>query len=284
MTPFVPNTEGVFLGLPAAEYHAAPGVSNSTLKRFMEAATPRHFKLAPPREPSAEMEFGTVAHTAILETDKFAGVFYKRPDTYPSTRGEKPWHGGAEWCREWLSQHRDLPILTSHQAAKIPRIQSAVRACTQFADALESRGAATEVSFFKRDPWTGLLLKCRADLCALDSQGFTWLFDPKSVQPGGATDEAFTDQALKLGYHCQAASYLYITGASRFVFVAFETDEPFDACQWEPDENMLKLGFHEWRAALDRYALCVQDDNWPGYQPGINKMTLPRWAQKKLGL
>src|SRR5579871_516069 len=78
-TPFAPDTEGVWLDLPAKTYHAAPGVSQSTLKRFGEAGSPLHFKTQKPKLASPDMQFGTVCHTAILEPAKLDGSFVVQP-------------------------------------------------------------------------------------------------------------------------------------------------------------------------------------------------------------
>jgi len=139
----------------------------------------------------------------------------------------------------------------------------------------------TEVSFFKRDEETSLMLKCRCDLVANTADGSTWIFDPKKVQTGEATKEAFEKQAWNLGYMVQHASYLSITGASRFIFVPFDDDTPFDACQWEPDADLFRRGYEEWRRLLLAYSKCVKENYWPGYHQNINKMEAPSFVKRR---
>ena len=271
-------------GMSQADYRAAEGVSQSTLKAFGDAATPLHFKNAKPKKATPDMEFGTVCHAAILEPEKLHSSYYLKPKEYPSKeKGKpdvmKPWSGNAKWCQEWVENHKDRPVMTHDDMALIPKIRDSVLQLSEFATALES--GKTEVSFFKRDEEAGLMLKCRCDLIATDSAGGSWIFDPKKVQSGRATPEAFAASIADYGYYIQAASYLWITGSSNFVFVPFD-DDGTSACQFRPDAEMLDLGFKEWRRLLKAYAHCVKENHWPGYPRGIQTISLPQYLKKKL--
>lgn len=281
--------EGIYFGLPAEEYHAAEGVSKSLLFEFASAASPLHFRHRDPKVATTDMEFGTVCHTAILQPELLQSAYYLRPDEYPSVPKETkadpfpaaemvPWQGNANWCKKWLKSHADRPVLTKEQEAKIAPIQNRVRSLPEFGEALKH--GKTEVSFFKQDEETGLMLKCRCDLLSEDSTGKTWIFDPKKVQSGSAVED-FRKQAFNLMYHVQCASYLSITGASRFVFVPFDDDKPFDACQFEPDYDMRTEGYREWRRLLLAYAHCLKTNEWPGYPTSIQPLSLPEWFKNR---
>jgi exodeoxyribonuclease VIII len=281
--------EGTYFDMPAEVYHAAPAVSKSLLWEFHEAATPLHFHKREPKVATADMQFGTVCHAAILQSELLHQSYHLKPEQYPSTPKAtkanpnpapemKKWNGNADWCEKWIKEHSDRPILSRDQVDKIPKIAERVRALKEFGSALKH--GQTEVSFFKRDEETGLMLKCRCDLMATTTSSETWIFDPKKVQPGEANQSAFEKQAYNLGYHMQSESYLKITGASRFIFVPFDDSEPFDACQYEPDSEMRAEGYREWRRLLLAYAKCVKEDHWPGYHQGVAKMTLPNFAKR----
>jgi len=283
---FDPNnpTEGIYPDLPEKVYREARAISQSEVKAFDEAATPLHFKAAKPREATADMEFGSVVHAAILTPEILHMAYYLRPQEYPAKDKKgvetmKLWHGGSDWCKEWTAKHQDRPVMTSEQIAKLPKIIQSMKALPEFGSALES--GQTEVAFFKRDPETGLMLKCRVDLIASADDGTTWLFDPKKVQSGCATAAEFGKSADNYGYDIQAASYKFITGASRFIFVPFDDDEPFDCCQWEPDNEMLRIGYDRWRRMLLRYKACLDSGEWPGYPKGLRKLSLPDYALRR---
>jgi len=276
-TPFIENTEGVFFGLPAEQYHAAPGVSQSTLKKFGEEPTPKHYQdsLKKPRKVTPEMEFGTILHTSVLEPEKVVGSYYVRPAKYKGDDGTmRPWHGGAKVCKEWEAKNNDKPVIDTEQFDSIPAILASVNRHPRFSAMLES--GRREVSYFKRDEETGLLLKCRCDLMAQDSNEKTFIGDPKFTFRGGASREEFQKQAELMGYDIQMASYLFITGASHFVFMVCERESPFESCEWELEgvnektgEDYRVGGMRKYRALLNRYAECVANNSWPGYPDAL---------------
>lgn len=286
MINFAPNAEGVWYDLTSEVYHKAQGISQSRLKEFDEFATPLHYLARRPKSPTEDMEFGTICHTAILEPELLPRAYHLRPETYPADgkKGEtvqKPWNGNSNWCDAWLQAHADRPVIRKPAEDKISRIVARVNRLPEFSTALKY--GRREVSHFKIDHHTGLLCKCRVDVLAKEQgEGETWIFDLKKVQSGCADFESFRDDALDRGYHIQAASYLRITGAQHFVFVPFDDDEPFDACQWEPDEEFLRLGLVEYRRILNAFAECVKADSWPGYAQGIHPLTLPYRGVRRL--
>lgn len=281
MNVFTPNTEGVFPGLSAEEYRAAPGIGQSMLKKFAAEPTPKHFmeSLTHPEEPTESMEFGTVLHAAILTPHLLATSFYTRPQFYESGKGPKPWHGGADFCKTWVADHKDRPVLSFDQTIKIPKIVDTVMSLPIVGDII--RTGQKEVSFFKRDEETGLLLKCRVDCISTSTDGETFIIDPKKVRRAYATAERFGASCAEHGYDIQQASYLAITGASRFVFVAMEEEAPFEAEMWEMDAGDVAEGFSKWRKMLRAYAEAVADGTWPGYSRTIKRLKLPAWAKDR---
>lgn len=278
---FQSNTEGIFPSLPEDVYRAAPGISQSEVKSFAAEPTPAHYKasLEEPDEPSAAMEFGTVLHAHILQPEKAGTSFHLRPAAYPGKDGPKPWHGGAEWCKQWMASHDDRPVLKLEAVDRIAPIVARVVSIPEAGSVLVN--GQREVSFFKRDKETGLLLKARVDAIATDADGVTWLVDLKKVRRGFASEAVFADEVVRRGYHVQAASYMSITGASKFIFVAMEAEPPFEVQQHSLDEEFIELGYAAWRLALRRYAECLAMDSWPGYAAGIRRLNAPRWAVRK---
>lgn len=282
MSQFIPNTEGIFLGLSRQEYEIAPGIRQSLLKKFASEPTPRHFKesLTRPAKETEAMEFGTVLHAAILTPHLLAESYHLQPNEYPSPKGPKPWHGGADYCKDWLKNHSDRPVLDVEQEGRIMSIVSTVIHLPVAGDIIVL--GQKEVSFFKRDEETGLLLKCRVDAIATDTDGNTHIADLKKVRRGYAAADKFGIQCADLGYDIQCASYLYITGASRFIFVAMEEEAPFEAETFEMDMGDVAEGLNKWRKMLNNYALAVQEGTWPGYERTVKRLKLPHWAKDKM--
>src|SRR5579884_1295440 len=281
-TPFQPNTEGVFYDVPAEVYHKAPGVSQSTLKAFDDAGSPKHFKTMPRKPSSPDMQFGTLVHAAVLEPKTFDSLFYVRPDTYGPEK--KPWHNGAAACKTWNDQHEDRSIILD--SATYARIVACATAAKEraglFSKALNSKNARREVSFFKRDAETGLLLKARADLLAVTAGDEKIIFDLKKVETGCGNEKEFQKQVLEYGYYSQAAAYLEITGAAEMYFVPFDDDAPFDCNIWSLHPEWLQLGRLEYRRMLRAYAQCVKTDTWPGYPQDGRELPLRDWLRKRI--
>lgn len=286
MTQFTPNTEGVFYDLPETVYRAAPGISYSELKQFDEEATPAHFVDArkKKRTVTPDMEFGTILHTAVLQPELLSEAYVIEPATYPAKgKGDavetKPWTYQANYCKEWRDKQNGKPILDEEKAATIAPIVAAVMNQPQFRDILIN--GKKEVSFFKRDFESGLMLKCRVDVIAVDGNNFTWLGDLKKVQRGEARQDRFAVTMIDRYYDVQAASYMDIAGASNFVFCAIEDSSPYE-CQTHLVTNEMRgVGYKRWRDILSKYAACVTQAQWPGYSRKLNPIYPPAWAVKK---
>lgn len=268
-------------GIEAESYHGTAFVSQSLLKDFGAAPSPAHFRADEPKEPTEAMQLGTVFHSMTLEPMR-GGQYYVRPDFYTAeVKGkpvEKPWHGAADYCKEWLATHADKPVVTAEQEAALHAMRESALAIPVFMGLLTI--GQTEVSWFKRDAETGLILKGRTDLIATDSAEVTWICDLKKVRLGGASETEFAKTCVDFGYHVQAAFYLDLTGASRFVFCAVEDEPPFAANLIELDAEAVALGRATYRRHLNAYAECVASGKWPGYAPGIKRVNLPAWAFK----
>lgn len=272
--------EGIYFDLSFEEYQKADGISQSLLKEFGAAATPLHFSVREPRKQTPDMAFGEVCHAAVLTPDKFAESYYLKPETYGDG---KAWNGNATECKTWLLTHADRPVMTKPDLEHVAKVRETLTTSPKlevFRDALKI--GKTEVSFFKRDEETGLMLKARVDLMAVDVMQRTWLWDLKKCQSGEATPKSFGVEIENRGYHIQMASYLYITGATRFVFVVFDDSPPYDAAMFEPPNDVLNRGHAKWRQLLRAYARCVEKNEWPGYQEGIQRTEIPRWAQNEI--
>lgn len=307
MQTFIPNAEGIFHGVSFDDYAKAPGISQSMLKAFAAEPTPAHYResLTRPRVATESMEFGTILHAAILTPHLLRESYYLQPEQYAVTGMKCPscgsvtdsakcakckcernpvtitkaWDNRATICDQWTTDHSGRPIINAAKEARIPKIVETVRSLPVVSDILKT--GQKEVSFFKNDPETGLLLKCRLDAIATDSNGTTHIADLKKVRRAYATEDRFGIICADLGYDIQAASYLWITGASRFIFVAMEEEAPFEAETFELDPGDVSEGLNKWRKILYRYAETIAEGKWPGYSRTVKRLKLPTWAKDK---
>ena len=269
MNTFTPETEGTFFDLPEDVYRKAPGVNVSALK---DAITPAHYRASrdaeQPATPTPAQVFGTACHAFALEGRT---AFVTRPDGMVFTTKE-----GKAW-----RDAQTLPILTQDEAESIRRIGLELDKHPVANSVLRS-GGKSEVSCFKRDAATGLMLKGRADYLTSDINGMTTIVDLKTCGFGDASEAAFSREIAKWKYHQQAAFYLDLFGATFFLFVAAEKEAPYAVNVFRLDAESIAVGRAANEAALQSIAAAEASGDWSCYPPELHTLTLPKWAKPNL--
>jgi hypothetical protein len=249
--------------MPAADYHAAPGLSHSAMKDLIVSPFRFWHRQINPERPEKEetefMIFGRALHKATLEPDTFDAEYacaYIAPEGaletiqdmrewYLATTGKKACGTAKEavaaQCRLILDHppivmdeekvHRDANagkcLLKADDWYRLAGCARALRREPEF-QRLTEKGNA-EVSYFVTDPDTGILLKARMDFVAKD-----WTLDPKTYsQKGKPINQTVADAIFYEGYHRQ--SYLYTTireiageGTTQFINPFVESEEPHE--------------------------------------------------------
>jgi len=119
-------------------------------------------------------------------------------------------------------------------------------------------------------------IKGRPDLIAKDANGDLVVVDLKTTQD--ASPAAFAKDVANFKYHLQAAWYMRLTGAKKFIIVAQEKDLPCANRVYTLDEAALAEGNRLMEEAIALYSQCVAFDSWPTYSKDITTLSLPKWA------
>lgn len=257
------------LGLHADVYHRCDGVSTSRLKVFMNC--PAKYKAmyitGEMESPSGrQFDLGKAAHSLLLEPHKFHGEFVRQPDEIKIRRG-KAWD-------EFSEANADKVVLTGDDWEACQRIRASVEA-HHFGGRLLS-GGKSEVSFFKRDEETGLIVKCRTDYLLGDL-----IVDVKTA--ASADPEEFGRNAKNLGYPLQDAIYRDVTGLPEFAFLVVEKTAPYVVTA--PvlfDSDARRLGEMKYRKALRELAHAIEFDLFPGYSSKPVVIGLKPWEMSEL--
>ena len=61
-------------------------------------------------------------------------------------------------------------------------------------------------------------------------------------------------------------------------FVFAETKEPYAVTVAECAGSMEELGESRWRRAIEIWARCLKNDEWPGPADGVVRLEAPGWA------
>ncbi len=267
---------GTYTDIDINAYHSGDSISNSGLSDMLQS--PYHFwcrhrdERRPERPQTLPQEDGQVAHCAILEPDEFKHRYVVGPT---ASRNSKIW-------KDFCQIHDEMTVIKPEQYTRAMLQRDAVWRIPDIAKAL-SKGRA-EVSAYWDDPETGAECRCRPDFVHETDAGVV-LIDVKTYSD--ARPDEFSRQCARMKYHRQDAFYSdgYAIAANvkvlAFIFLSVEMPWPHAASAAILDDDSRKTGRSQYQFALDRYANCMQDDNWPGYPDIIHTMRLPEWAIEK---
>jgi len=257
-------------------YRAAPGLTQSDLNRFAES--PALFKYTE-RQDTAAMSFGRALHSLLLQGQT---RYVIKPQTYGPD--EKPWHGGARECKDWMVQNADKTIFSADEA---DALECAVRhALAHETVAHLLAGAYKELAVFGASQTGAAWGKGRMD--AVNFRGDrVQVIDVKTTQD--ARLSAFSKTILQRGYHRQAAWYRrlisqFLDKAVRveFWFVAVEVDPIPRVNVWKLEEAALDYADDELDKLIEKLDQCKQTGRWPDYHDKdvglMGTIDLPKWV------
>lgn len=271
-----------------AEYLARPAVSASFLIDMISECPAYAWARSPMSPdgirptPTDRMEFGTIAHLAILEEAEF--------DRQVDIVTCRDWRAkAAQELREQIRANGKLP-LTLPDADKIIALRRALEQ-SEAAPYLFGEGQS-EVTY------TWLIdfhVECKARidrLAKMPLSGATtrsMLVHLKTSQ--SANPQAFAHVAARLGYDVAAAWYMdgwleqpESSAWDSYVFVVVSSEEPHmvSLVQFDPDE--LDAARDSMRRALAEYRAGLASGTWRGYgrEPGIQLMRLPAWHRRRM--
>lgn len=263
------------------DYHNAPGVSSTSLDRVLiSPATFKHFQENP--EPVSEAkDEGRILHTLILEPEKFDTEYAVAPPEL--TRRDAR---SKEWIRV-CEENKGKTVLKHSEVLEAKQMAEVARAHSRAA----LLNGLKELSFFWKDPTTGILCKCRPD--NLTAKGV--IVDYKSTQKA-FPKEVWAKSMAVYGYHTQGAFYLdgvihaleqsgtVLEGYPSpiaFVYYAQEKSAPYLVKPWLLGEASIELGRRQYQAALAKVVECEKTGVWPGYPEQLDKVECPEWAWKR---
>lgn len=268
-----PNIKpGIYDGIPNEAYHAGPGISKSGLWTIHKKS-PAHYRWPAPREEKAHFDLGSAIHAAILEPDLFETEFVNGPD---DRRGNK-WKDAQE-----IAKAERKILLTSADYEKALAVRDAVHSDNWINQVITGGEGSVEASGYWIDPETGVLCRCRPDKLRKD---LGICLDIKSARSANADE--FARAVVNYGYHSQEAFYSdglneLGAGIEGFVFLVFEPESPYARAVYELPPAIVEEGRLIMRAALERYAVCRDKNEWPGYPEGVQQLQMPRWSYRLL--
>ena len=277
--------DGLHADVPESEYHERiPGlISRTAIKHFQHA--PAVYKAWLDGENEDEdstpaLEFGAALHCALLEPPIFAVRYVVEPDFGDCRKTDRTTKEDAKdnkTARDaWRLGAVGKRYLTAADQKAIDGMIATVRAHPYAAKMLV--GGSSEITAIWRDEATGLRCKARADYYVGERR---LIVDVKTCQD--ARDSAFARDCAKYGYHLQRA--LYGDGFAacgfpieNFAFLCIEKKAPYLAKLHMLDIDSTVRGREAVRDAINGMAECLRANEFPGYDPSISTISVPRWG------
>lgn len=259
--------------MPSSAYHAHAALSSSGARKLLPPSCPALFKWERDNQaaPKRHFDFGHAAHRLVLGEGPELVVVE-----------------AADWRTNAAKEQRDA----AYAAGQVPLLPDDFEMVKAMSLALAGHPLVPtrmpgkpEQSLFAQDEATGVWLRARLDWLPDATGERMVLVDYKttrSAEPG-----SFARSVATYGYYQQAAWYLDMVTAlgiaddPAFLFVAQEKTPPYLVTVFEMDEHALRIGRMRNRSAIDIFAECSANDEWPGYSSEIETIGLPAWLDEE---
>jgi len=249
--------------LPFDRYLETDAESSTSMKAFLKSPLHHAYARRAKSKPTPAQIDGILIHAVVLEPLEARNRYAVW--TADEDRRTKR---GKEIYAEFAEANEGRTIITSDQWDTAHLIRDQLLADPEYRRVCNP-GGLIEFSAFGTDADTGLDIKARAD----------HYFDGTVMDLKSAVDASphgFARAVASYRYHLQAAHYLEMFEADRFVFVAIEKSPPYAHGVYTLDEASIEQGRIERRRALDGIAEHRQTRKWPSY--GVQELSLPNWA------
>lgn len=258
--------------IPAAEYHAMPGVSITRLKELKRSPMHYRYLLEHPKESPA-LTLGVASHCSVLEPERFSrefAIWDKRTEG-----GAMAQRRGKDW-EAFKAEHSDHTIITQDDSETAKSISAAVRGDICAMKYLATGDPEVTMSW----ELDGLACRGRADwLTSIAGQPhLVGLKTARDCRPF-----IFGSAAAKLGYHLQWAfyydGYLTLTGEKpRMIEIVVESAAPHAVAVYFIPDDIIEQGREEYQDLLKLLAECEASNHWPGPASVEQALTLPSWV------
>lgn len=325
------SKSGVVIDDEMKTYLSFKACSSSALKQAL--ISPRHYLIATQepqiKKERDHFNLGTFCHLAFLQPDLFDSLVVepdasmsskegvsvhiafwekeckkvekatgKRILSYAKKRRKKKGLDPAKMdgAKYYLSELKRLSGKEPIDAYNFGVIELVKRSYYDYGGGIIPRlmkGAASEVSFYGKDPETGLKVKVRPDAFQVEENiGCNTIISLKTTS--AETLSKFQYDCAK--YHYQMAEGMYLEVASHVtgrkftavINIMIQTCAPFLPAVFLYSPEDLANGKYRYRLAKQNVKEAQDKDMWPGFETfaepgnyGIINMKLPEWSLKE---
>ena len=246
-------------------YLTKEGVSMSSLKKLK--VSPKHYHEyvngKKEDEENKNLIIGTAIHHYILEPDVFKNRYVcLTNDMLPvaNKNGVKNYQSkeNREYRDSFKEKHKDKIVIDESDYEFVKSLGES--ACSIDKIKKLFKVGISEVSCYKTDPKTGLILKGRVDRINTKA---SLIIDIKTC--ADASPIGFQRAIKQNSYYNQAKWYLDLFDQQTFLFCAIEKSDSKNCELYSLDEKFLNQAMRENRMLLDILFWCKKNNEWPDY-------------------
>ena len=213
--------------------------------------------------PTPAMIFGSLVHSLVFNQADYAVI----PECDRRTKE------GKAIYEQFLNQSagKEL-IITAAQLEQATAIKNAVINHPKVSILIEQGQA--EIPIFGEIE--EMPARCKVDFL---NTKYNVCIDLKTTTSSAPIE--FSKSVWNYRYHVQAAFYMDLTKAERFIFIAVEKDAPYNVELYELDPEAIERGRQEYKQDIEMLKKCQQTGNYHGYTEDnkIHIISLPNWAK-----
>lgn len=256
-------------------------LSKTSLMQFRKS--PAHYRhyLTAPKDDTPALVFGRLFDCMVLTPDETEKRFVVMPKF-----GRKKTDEEAK--EEWILANAGKTFVSEEMVKTAEAMKEAVFASERAASYLNVAGQ-TQRRLTWEDKDTGLPMLSYVDADGTEPVDF--IVDLKSA--ADASEEAFTRDAYKYGYHLQTAIYLEgfrrkLFRFPKFVFVVVEKEPPYGVAVYDKlSDAFLKLGQQELATLREEFLYAMKENLFEKTYDfrttdGGLLLDLPGWARNKI--
>jgi len=274
-----PITAAGVYDLPAEEYHADPveggSLSSHGIRDLLPPSCPALFKysLDHPRPPKREYDLGHAAHKLVL--------------------GVGPELVLVDDRERWDTKEIKERLAGIRAAGNVPLKRPDWDMVHAMADEIREHPLAgrllrpelgkAEQTIVWQDRETGVWCRAMVDWMGATLVGAPLLIDYKTAE--SAHPSAFARSAGSYGYDVQESHYedgyhTVMGVVPLYLFVVQEKHPPYLVSVSQLDASDVDTARAACRKGRQVYRDCTTSGLWPGYNPDIAQISLPRFAQR----
>ena len=276
------HAPGIHTDVPAALYHAGPGVSRSHLAKLAESPFELHYSLTTPEAdaPTEAQKLGTmldffiergsteslpVGYVAIPDVHLGSKEGRKHKEAWPdSTLVKTPAVDTTVSCYDAIMKHRRIArmIAESQRQLSVYSDFQVIWDCPMF--------HVDEQAVCEKVP-VNLTRRCRPDLVPPPdwlADGYTFMVDIKTTRCDLSDKRNWWRECWEFGYFMQAGWYLNTCRAAGldrtlFTHLVVETHPPFRVRMFYLPPEEVEAAYQRCLELLAQLVACVKADSWP---------------------